>query len=52
MFAADERQLDGNFAIYCLFRVGKEMRLIRATIGAGEPLEFPSITPRIAAAGW
>jgi len=52
MFANDERQLDGNFAIYCLFKVGQELELIRATIGADEKPEFPSLTPELSSAGW
>ncbi|MDU4962267.1 MAG: NADH-quinone oxidoreductase subunit C [Sporomusaceae bacterium] len=56
MFANDERELDGCFAIYCLFvcseTAATPFRLLRATLPATGPLEFPSLTPLIAAAAW
>ncbi|GAB6179890.1 NADH-quinone oxidoreductase subunit C [Desulfotomaculum defluvii] len=52
MFANDERELNGNFAIYCLFSVGKKMQIIKAVLSENEELEFPSITPKISAAAW
>lgn len=56
MFANDERELSGCFAVYCLF-AGREaktapFRLLRAAIPAAGPLTFPSLTPLIAAAAW
>ncbi len=59
MFANDERSLNGCFAIYCLFsesstnvtRTGK-FKVIKAMLKENEPLEFPSLTPIIAAAAW
>ncbi|RYD01440.1 hypothetical protein N752_31075 [Desulforamulus aquiferis] len=52
MFANDERQLNGYFAIYCLFSVGKKMEVLKAVLAEKEKLEFPSITPKISGAAW
>ncbi|HBV87141.1 MAG TPA: NADH-quinone oxidoreductase subunit F [Desulfosporosinus sp.] len=52
MFANDERQLNGNYAIYCLFSVGKSMQVIKAVLKEKGKLEFPSITPKISGAAW
>lgn len=52
MFANDEREINGNFAIYCLFSVGKKMQVIKAVLAENDKLEFPSITPKISAAAW
>jgi len=52
MFANDERGLNGNYAIYCAFSVGKRIKLVKALLEQGGPLEFPSITPKISAAAW
>lgn len=52
MFANDERSLNGNYAIYCAFAVGKEIKLVKALLDQAGSLEFPSITPKISAAAW
>jgi len=54
MFANDERTLNGNFAIYCLFDGADkgELLLVKALLDAEQPLEFPSLTPIIPAAAW
>lgn len=56
MFANDEREFDDCFAIYCLFAEREApktpFRLLRATVAADGPLEFPSLTPLTAAAAW
>ncbi|MBP2651004.1 MAG: NADH-ubiquinone oxidoreductase chain 49kDa [Firmicutes bacterium] len=54
MFANDERQLNGKFAIYCLFdgRNPKKMLMIKATIDQKSAMEYPSLTPIIPAAAW
>jgi len=52
MFANDERGLHGNYAIYCVFAVGKGFKVIKALLEATGALEFSSITPQISAAAW
>lgn len=52
MFANDERGLNGNYAIYCAFAVGKDFRVIKALLEPSGALEFSSITPKISAAAW
>ncbi|WP_145101916.1 NADH-quinone oxidoreductase subunit C [Sporomusa sp. KB1] len=52
MFANDECGLHGNYAIYCVFAVGKDFRVIKALLAATGALEFSSITPHISAAAW
>ena len=54
MFANDERPINGNFCIYVLFSGSEpgEFSMIKGWIAAGQPLEFPSITPVLPAAAW
>ena len=54
MFASDERQIDGHFAIYCLFSLPQKpyFKVIKAQLQATEPLEFPSVVPVTSAAAW
>ncbi|HWR41535.1 NADH-quinone oxidoreductase subunit C [Sporomusa sp.] len=54
MFANDERKINGCFAIYTIFSSKEEgaFKTIKAIIKQGEPLEFPSLTPIMAAAAW
>jgi Ni,Fe-hydrogenase III large subunit/Ni,Fe-hydrogenase III component G len=52
MFANDERSLNGNYAIYCAFSVGKQFKVVKALVDPVGALEFPSITPKISAAAW
>ncbi|EGO64260.1 NADH-quinone oxidoreductase subunit C [Acetonema longum] len=55
MFANDERQIRGAFAIYCIFTALDEpqsFHVVKATLPAEGPAEFPSLTPIIPAAAW
>ncbi|HWR37971.1 MAG TPA: NADH-quinone oxidoreductase subunit C [Patescibacteria group bacterium] len=52
MFANDERSINGNYAIYCVFQRNLNIVLIKATLDPNGVLEYPSISPRIAAAAW
>jgi len=54
LFANDERVINGNFAIYAIFfsKEDAAYKTIKAIIKQDEPLEFPSLTPLIAAAAW
>ena len=52
MFANDERELDGHYAIYYVFAAGKGFKVVRALLPAAGPLEFPSLSPQIPAAAW
>lgn len=54
MFANDERQIHGKFAIYCLFdgRNPEEMLSVKALVDDQEAPEYPSLTPIIPAAAW
>ncbi|MDF2568510.1 MAG: Ni,Fe-hydrogenase large subunit [Sporomusa sp.] len=54
MFANDERQVNGYFAIYAIFAGSGDpaFKTIKATIKQDEPPEFPSLTPLMTAAAW
>ncbi|WP_425060668.1 Formate hydrogenlyase subunit 5 [Sporomusa carbonis] len=54
MFANDERPVHGYFAVYAIFTGKGEpaCKTIKAIIKQDEPLEFPSLTPLMAAAAW
>jgi Ni,Fe-hydrogenase III large subunit/Ni,Fe-hydrogenase III component G len=54
MFANDERQLNGNYCVYVIFSSPEagNFAVIRSCIAAGQPLEFPSLTPLLPAAAW
>ncbi|MBP2634970.1 MAG: hyfG [Firmicutes bacterium] len=54
MFANDERSINASFAVYAIFfsKEEAEFKTIKALIKQDEPLEFPSITPIMAAAAW
>ncbi|MBP2662410.1 MAG: Ni,Fe-hydrogenase large subunit [Firmicutes bacterium] len=54
MFANDERMINGSFAIYVLFfsKEDAAFKTIKAIIKQDDLLEFPSLTPLMAAAAW
>jgi len=54
MFANDERQIDGHFAIYCIFSLAQTpyFKILKAQLHESEPLEFPSVVPVTSAAAW
>lgn len=53
MFANDERNIKGSFAVYCIFvhRHAPDFVVIKAILGPDES-EFPSIVPVTPAAAW
>jgi Ni,Fe-hydrogenase III large subunit/Ni,Fe-hydrogenase III component G len=54
MFANDEREINGHFAIYCVFsrQDPPYFRIIKGILHRGEALQFPSLVPVISAAAW
>lgn len=54
MFANDERIINQNFAVYCIFSgLNKgDFKVIKAILKQDEKLEFPSLVPIIPAAAW
>lgn len=52
MFANDERSVNGNYAVYCVFAAGRQCKVVKALIDPVGALEFPSLTPKISAAAW
>ncbi|MDF2633398.1 MAG: NADH-ubiquinone oxidoreductase chain 49kDa [Pelosinus sp.] len=51
MFANDERNMKGYFAIYCIFAGAGRFKGLKAVIGQ-EALQFPSLTPFFPSAAW
>lgn len=52
MFANDERNINGYFALYCIFAGGGTFKALKGVLHPGESLEFPSLTPIFPNAAW
>ncbi len=54
MFANDERTLNGNFAIYCIFSLPQKpyFKVVKAELPDSAAPEFPSLVPVVSAAAW